>query len=330
LAKLNRAGQRSRRPPTASLPILCSAKPRWTLVSSRDLRSALLILSIAARLVLISTTQHASFFWPQLADRSGASSVFPSWTMDSLVKEWALFLDRCLEVRLAVDLFDATVVQLHTRSPIPGRNIASLLLKPRTAASTSVDPRVVIYLERLLALKIVDAAEVLYSTFQFSKDRPPQAGDSTNPKDPSRWQNPPELDEIVFHRLHKAFSGERPERPVTNAEGARTLNLVTRWMSAMVTSHTNDSMIQAMTGIQQQPQQQSINVREALGMLVVGLIENAKILQLLNKDALQGTSLLSSAGYEMKILYWIPPSMSATLVGSHASQIAFDGPSPKH
>lgn len=208
--------------------------------------------------------------------------------MDSLVREWALFLDKCLENRVPIDLFAAAATQLHTRSPLPGRKLAALLVRPRTAAANSVDPRVIVYVERLLALKKVDASDVLASAFQFSKDRPLQANDNANLKDPSRWQNPPELDEILFHRLHKAFSSERPERPVTNAEGVRTLKAVTRWMSSMVTSHTSDSMIQAMTGIQQQPQQQSINVREGLGMLVVGLIENSKILQLLNRDELKG------------------------------------------
>ncbi|KAL5440422.1 hypothetical protein PMIN06_009684 [Paraphaeosphaeria minitans] len=207
--------------------------------------------------------------------------------MDSLVKEWALFLDRCLENRIDIDLFAAAATQLHTRSPLPGHKLAALLVKPRAAGVNSVDPRVVVYAERLLALKKVDASDILAAAFQFSRDRPIQSSDNTNPKDPSRWQNPSELEEILFHRLHKAFSGERPERPVSNAEGARTVKAAIRWMSAMVASHTNDSMLQAMAGIQQQPQQQSINVREGLGMLVVGLIENGKILQLLNRDELK-------------------------------------------
>ncbi|KAJ4357903.1 mediator complex subunit [Didymosphaeria variabile] len=207
--------------------------------------------------------------------------------MDSLVKEWVLFLDKCLETRIPIDLFAAAATQLHTRSPLPGRKLAALLVKPRAAGANSVDPRVIVYAERLLALNKVDASDILSAAFQFSKDRTLQASDNTSPRDPSGWQNPPELDEILFHRLHKSFSGERPERPVTNAEGVRTLKAVTRWMSAMVTSHTNDSMLQAMTGIQQQPQQQSINVREGLGMLVVGLIENGKILQLLNRGELK-------------------------------------------
>lgn len=206
--------------------------------------------------------------------------------MDSLVKDWNRFLDGCLQNRVDVDLFAAAATQLHARSPLPGRKIAGLLLKPRFGATNSVDPRQIVYVERLLALRIFDASDLIAAAFRFSKDWLLQSG-ANAPKDPSR-QNPTDLDEIIFHRLHKAFSGENPERPVSNAEGLRTLAAVTRWMSAMVTSHTSDSMIQAMTGMQQQPQQQSINVREALGMLVVGLIENGKILQLLNKDQMKG------------------------------------------
>ena len=60
-----------------------------------------------------------------------------------------------------------------------------------------------------------------------------------------------------------------PERPATNTEGYRTLVIVARWMSAMVISHTNDSMLQAINGTERQPhdQQRSINVRDALGLL---------------------------------------------------------------
>jgi mediator of RNA polymerase II transcription subunit 5 len=207
--------------------------------------------------------------------------------MDSLVKEWAIFLDRCLEHRIQADRFDAAAVQLHTKSPLPGPKLAALLLKPRSAASNSLDPRVIIYAERLLALKKIDTSDVLSATFQHSKDRP-GAGGENNPKDPSRWQNPPDLEEIIFYRLQKAYSG--PERPATSIEGHRTVVIVTRWMSAMVISHTSDSMMQAINGTERQPQdqQQSMNIREALGVLVSGLIDNDKIIQLLNKNELKG------------------------------------------
>lgn len=207
------------------------------------------------------------------------------WIMESMMMEWAHFLDRCLESRVQPDLFAAAVTQLHAKSPLPGRKLATLLLKPRAAATTSIDPRVIVYLERLLALKKVNASDVLAATFEFSKDRLPKTGEDESAKDP-QWNNPPELEEIVFHRLHRAFVTE--ERPMNIGEGIRTLLVVTRWMQAMVTSHTSDTMIQAMAGIQQGPQQQSINVREGLGMLVVGIIENSKMLDILSNPKGKG------------------------------------------
>lgn len=215
--------------------------------------------------------------------------------MDSLVKEWTLFLDGCLENRIHADLFNAAATQLHGKSPLPGRKLAALLLRPHSAAATSLDPRVIIYVECLLALKKIDASDVLSAAFQYSRDHPTRTAeeDVALKEESSTWHNPPELEEIIFHRLHKAFS--TGERPSTNAEAVRTLIVVTGWMASMVTSHTSDSMMQAMAGIQQHPQQQSLNVREALGMLLVGLIENIRILELLTKDELKGKCVRFSA-----------------------------------
>src|SRR5690242_20837557 len=73
--------------------------------------------------------------------------------MDPMIKEWTVFLDRCLNQRVQADVFDAAVAQLHRKSPIPGRKLVALLLKPRSPNANSVDPRVIVYLERLLALR---------------------------------------------------------------------------------------------------------------------------------------------------------------------------------
>jgi|SRR5690242_20548833 len=205
--------------------------------------------------------------------------------MDPMIKEWTVFLDRCLNQRVQADVFDAAVAQLHRKSPIPGRKLVALLLKPRSPNANSVDPRVIVYLERLLALRTVDASDVLSATFYYSKDRVPKSSGDSPEKEP-RWINSPELEEIVCHRLHKTFAAE--DRPINNTEGLQTLIVVTRWMQAVVTSHTSDNMMHAMAGISQQPQQQPINIREALGVLVVGLVENSKILLILNHPTAKG------------------------------------------
>lgn len=220
--------------------------------------------------------------------------------MDPLSKEWAYLLDCCLQHRVDADLFDAAVAQLSGKLPISGRKLAALLLRPRTAEATSLDPRIIIYCDRLLALKKIDAADVLAAVFSHSRDRHPTDESSSAKDDPSRWYNPPELEEVNFFRLSRAFLAG--ERPVSVAEGVQTLAIVSKWMSAMVSSHTNDSMIQAMAGFQQQPHQQSIIIREGLGMLVTALIENAKVLELLNRVQAKGESrdiqLFASGAFE--------------------------------
>lgn len=203
-----------------------------------------------------------------------------------MVKEWSVLLDRCLEDRIQPDIFAALVTQLHAKSPLPGRKLAALLLRPRAPTLITIDPRALVYLEQLLAIKKVDAAEVLAATFQYSGDSLVKSThDGDAPKN-SQWSNPPELEEIVFHRLHKAFASE--ERPLNNGEGIRTLIAVTRWMQAMVTSHTSETMIQAMAGIQAQPQHHLISIREGLGMLVVGIVENHKMLRILENPKGKG------------------------------------------
>lgn len=203
-----------------------------------------------------------------------------------MIQAWTQVLDRCLERRLPPHLFASAVKQLHAKSPLPGRKLASLLLRPRCADARTFDPRILVFLEQLLALHKVDASDVLFAAFLYSKDRLPKSAAPAEQHDAQCWNNPPDLEEVVFHRLHKHFAAE--ERPVSSTEGIRTVLVVARWMQAMVTSHTSDTMIQAMAGIQQQPHQHSINVREGLGMLVVGIVENPKMLQILGNPKGKG------------------------------------------
>lgn len=221
------------------------------------------------------------------------------WAMESMEKEWRLCLDGCLERRIPKNVFAAVVAQLHAKSPLPGRRIATLLLRPRAAGVFSVDPRIIVYTEQLLESKKINAADLLISTFRYSKDRLPKTGAAS--KD-VQWHNPPELEETFFHRLHKSFATE--QRPLTSNEGISTLMIITRWMQALVTSHTSDTMLQAMSGIQQQPQQQSINVREGLGMLVVGIIENSKMLRILNHR--KGKGMFQTAGKFNRVTALLP------------------------
>ena len=208
--------------------------------------------------------------------------------MDPALQEWSIFLGRCLEQRVRAEQFEPAASQLYSKAPISGRKLAEVLLRPRLPSTNCLDPLVVVYLEHLLASRRFDASDVLIAAFKWSRDHPPKPGNEEilSKDDPSRWQNPPELEEIIFHRMQKAFStGERPQ---TRSEARKTLAIVSQWMSAMVTAHNNDSVIQAMTGVQQPQLQSIIMVREALGLLIMYLIDNLKVIDMLNGGTLKG------------------------------------------
>jgi mediator of RNA polymerase II transcription subunit 5 len=84
--------------------------------------------------------------------------------MESMVKEWAAFFNRCLDRRVEPTLFDAATAKLHQKSPLPGNKLAALLLKPQSSNASSFDPRVLVYVEHLLALKTRQMSCLLRST----------------------------------------------------------------------------------------------------------------------------------------------------------------------
>ncbi|KAF2745715.1 Med5-domain-containing protein [Sporormia fimetaria CBS 119925] len=202
--------------------------------------------------------------------------------MDPQSKRWRSLFDACLECRAPVDLFDAAVTKLHCESPLPGLDLAALLLNPRTAGEVSLDGLLVVYAERLLALRKVDASHILAAAYKYSRDRPLPAADAEAEDIAPRWVNSPELQDALFERLCRAL--QAGTRPLSISEAFQAVTVVTSWMSAMVAAHTSESVIHAMAGIQHHPQQSSISNRDSLGILLVALIENAKVAELLRRD----------------------------------------------
>ena len=212
-------------------------------------------------------------------------------------KQWRLFAKRCLQRRIRADKFEALAKQLRQRTSIPGSSIAATLFRPRqdSVSFLTGDPLVPVYIERLMGAGLVDAADVLSAMFNSSRHRPPkgaeqsgadgegaQAADSSaaeqeqqNSSPGGKVQNPPELEETIFYRVAKSFN--TGERPKSIAEARRTSYMAIQWMTSIVASGTSDSMMDALTGGNQQMQLQSALVREALGMLMIAVMENEKM-----------------------------------------------------
>ena len=198
------------------------------------------------------------------------------------LEQWKRFLQKCLQQRVRAAQFDALAAKLHVRSPLAGARVSELLLTPTTEVACGVDPLVPVFVERLLALGIVDAPNVLQALLKGSRDylqrNQPQADGAKDPADHQQHQNalsnPPELEDILLNQLVRQFASV--ERPKTPDEARQIVPIVSRWMAGMVATSTNDAVMQAVTGIDPQVQAQSVMVREALGLFLIALLENAK------------------------------------------------------
>lgn len=202
--------------------------------------------------------------------------------MGSSKKTWTLFIRRCLLKRIRADQFGDLTAELVVKSPIAGARLAELILDPASQPNNCLDPLLPVYVERLLTVSLVDASDVLAALFKGSRDHLQQLVGDGEPGQRSKLNhhNPPELEEVLLHRLAKAFvSRERPRNPI---EARRTLHVMSQWMSAMVTASTSDSMMDAMTGDIPQVPPQVLLVREALAMLMVTLADNPKVVGVLD------------------------------------------------
>jgi mediator of RNA polymerase II transcription subunit 5 len=214
-------------------------------------------------------------------------------------KQWHAFIRRCLQLRVRADQFDGLARELAERAHVPGGKIALATLGPHPkkgnfSIAPSVDPLVPVYVERLLGAGIIDAADVLVALLHGSRHQPAKEStdgkngaekkgavdgnamdqDQPDSKKPQQ-QNPPELEETIFYRMAKHFGSN--DRPKSVSESRRTIYVLIQWMTALVQSGTNDSMMAAVTGGSQQMQLQTALVREALAMLAIAVLENGKI-----------------------------------------------------
>ncbi|KAF4314226.1 Mediator complex subunit Med5 [Botryosphaeria dothidea] len=188
---------------------------------------------------------------------------------------WTHFVDRCLQNRLSADKLEKLAVQLSKRIPRDETQLAEALLRPRSQATACLDPLIPVYLERLLVLNFLNPPEVLNALFRYSRDYATGAGHSHgSPKkqQSQHWHITPELEELVFARLSKAFVTN--ERPKSVVEVQKTLATLSRWMNTLNSSQTAESVIHSLADGSQAQRTQTL---VGLGMLVIATIEHPKV-----------------------------------------------------
>jgi mediator of RNA polymerase II transcription subunit 5 len=211
--------------------------------------------------------------------------------MGGEVEIWKKFLQRNLLARTPTVKFEDFVKVLSNRHPLPGPSIADVFLEPRRAPSPTIDPLLPLYVERLLALDLIDGPDILRALLRNSHlhDSTGQGRDGEN-----GFENSLEFEDAILSRVARSLALQRPKNiPETWA----TLSTVSRWMSAIVTADVRDDMMDRIsggagaTGVQPD----AVALREAVGNLVHAISGNPKILAILGRNGHKGTYLRSNA-----------------------------------
>ncbi|KAK7550831.1 mediator of RNA polymerase II transcription subunit 5 [Phyllosticta citricarpa] len=193
---------------------------------------------------------------------------------------WHIFIDTCLRKRLATDDYDKLARDLRARIPKDGAALSEALLRPKTLSAFYFDPLVVVYLERSLALDLLDPPHILEALFRHARE----ANAATDRSQPESWNVKsqsyvsPELEELVFARLSRAYMIN--ERPKKVSEAQKTLALLTKWMSTMSSTQAAESVINS---IAEGTQGHRTTTIMSLGLLVIAVLEHPKIAGVLEK-----------------------------------------------
>ncbi|KAI9831464.1 MAG: hypothetical protein M1819_005063 [Sarea resinae] len=199
--------------------------------------------------------------------------------------DWTHFIDRCLLSRIPVEKFESFFVVFYDKHPVTGSQLASLLLRPRTANALSFDPLVFSYAERLLALDRIGVVEILLSLLKTSRlhcsnDSTTSAADGSD--NSPKLYNCSELEELLLYRVGKLFT--TGQKPKGDREAWAVLNAVSQWMSAMVAASARDEIVQDIDGTAKHLEPETVALSGALGTLVLAVAENMRMVNILSSS----------------------------------------------
>lgn len=261
-----------------------------------------------------------------LGGTTASSVVVPPITIAVSPKErartaytaWEKFFDKALEKRLDMDKFAdwAPIMKDRHGSVMSPLMLADLVLRPKKWNTWTLNPRVPYYLQTLLDLRMVDVPAVLAALWRYStahsflgkegvkEDRMEGikiegGGDESNNKNKIiRWQSSFSSEEVIFYRLTKAVA---QGTAIKNGKDAVEICIVmARWMalftsaSAAFAAHDEDVIMGGADAAsnesrsRQQKRDEMDNARAAFVMLLLGVCENAIVLQALSKNFAKG------------------------------------------
>jgi mediator of RNA polymerase II transcription subunit 5 len=189
--------------------------------------------------------------------------------MDPPSEIWTAFLDGCFQKRLRAEQFEKFSIELYQRSPIMERKLADILLGRQELLNTMVDPLLPVYADTLLESNRLSSSDLLGALFKRSANftvTTPRGDDSSAAGE--NKHNPPELEYTILDQLTRSYI-PGGKRPITQQETRAALRILAEWMTAMTSSA--DALLQSLD-------QQSVTICDSLGMLATAMLENPRVI----------------------------------------------------
>ncbi|KAK4219452.1 putative mediator of RNA polymerase II transcription subunit 5 [Rhypophila decipiens] len=233
--------------------------------------------------------------------------------------EWTKFLSKAETVRLEPEKFASFVPILYSKNRLPRALIADLVLRPTRSNKEALCPRVSMYLNTLLKMRMVDVGGVLKASWRYSTLHG-EVAKSTEQEDPdqemggndddgqqkqknknklplTRWRSSYSAEEILFWRLAKAVSnisgpnandklggGNEIVGIRDGGDAISVLKAVTQWM-ALFTEATRAFSRDTFGAIHSlQAKGETESSRTAFVGLLLRVCENPIVLSVLGKD----------------------------------------------
>ncbi|QDS76596.1 hypothetical protein FKW77_007518 [Venturia effusa] len=187
---------------------------------------------------------------------------------------WERVVRSSLEKRVRGEMFIKFVRELDSTTFISGRDLADILLEQQKLLPQTVDPLIPVYAQTLLEEKRVSTSDLLSALFKHSRHHANTKVDvesSNGTRSPLSF-SPAELEYQILDQLSKAYA-PGGTRPSTQEEVRATLKVLSEWMSAVATE--GDALLQTLD-------QQSTLMIDSLGMLGIAMLENQKVIGLVD------------------------------------------------
>lgn len=227
--------------------------------------------------------------------------------MDDTEKQWNSLIRASLERRLPAEQFATFIKQLEQKSPLPGSKLAVTFFE-RVAKTTNYnDPRVPLYLDALLDASLINSADILFALLLRSGTRSaPNADNEQDASQNDQLHYAPQLESSIILQLARKFVSEK--LPRTQTEARLSFRALHEWTANVVSHTTNETMMHAMGAeVQNVDHYNSTLTRDAVGHLLIAVLENIKMGGMLNSALGKGARKALAQSISAFIPQWAQP-----------------------